>query len=154
MRLIAHRGNWAGKQLDYENRPDYIETAIDYGYDAEIDLWVMNGVLFLGHDAPEYSINESYLEDLQEYLWIHAKTISAIEWLSKTNLHWFWHENDKITMTSKGCIWTYPEIFIQNSVVNQPDDNSSFWTDKLWQKTQYVGICHDDLIACKTKFSE
>jgi hypothetical protein len=154
MRLIAHRGNWTGKQLEFENRPDYILSAIEYGYDAEVDLWLQKDMLYLGHDAPEYTINETYLENLSVNLWIHAKNIAAIEWLSKTNLHWFWHENDKITMTSKGCIWTYPEVFIQNSVVNQPDDNSNFWTDKLWQKTQYVGICHDDLIACKTKFFE
>jgi hypothetical protein len=154
MKHIAHRGNWSGKQLNYENKPEYIETAIGRGYDAEIDLWVMSDALFLGHDTPTYSINQSYLENLRDYLWIHAKNITAVEWLSKTNLHWFWHDNDKITITSNGCIWTYPEVFVSNSVINQPDDNSIFWTEKLWEKTQYIGICHDDLTVCETKFKK
>jgi hypothetical protein len=153
MRLIAHRGNWSGKKLEFENKPDYIKAAIDYGYDAEVDLWLQKDMLYLGHDAPEYSINQTYIENFSENLWIHAKNIAAIEWLSKTNFHWFWHENDKITMTNKGYIWTYPEVFISNSVINQPSDNSIFWTDKLWQKMQYIGICHDDLNTCKITIS-
>jgi hypothetical protein len=154
MRLIAHRGNWDGKKIDYENRPDYIQSAIDYGYDAEIDLWLLNGNLFLGHDAPEHKIEQLFLEKLKNHIWIHAKNVTAIEWLANSSLHWFWHENDRITLTSQGCIWTYPETFIPNSVVNQPDNDSIFWSEKLWNNTQYIGICHDDLIACKTKFSE
>ena len=34
MKLIAHRGNWAGTNYELENRPDYIAEAINRGYDA------------------------------------------------------------------------------------------------------------------------
>ena len=36
--------------------------------------------------------------------------------MSKTNHHWFWHENDKITITSKGEIWCFPNIYVENGI--------------------------------------
>ena len=152
MKLIAHRGNWKGTDHSLENRPDYIIDAIHHGYDAEIDLWYKDG-LWLGHDTPEYNINHQFLDDFKDKLWIHAKNFDAAVWLSKTDLHWFWHENDAITLTNKSIIWTYPEIFVANSVVNQPKDDSTFWLNKKWLTTKFVGICHDDLEACKIKFN-
>ena len=56
MKLIAHRGNIFGPNLDRENNPDYILEALDYGCDVEIDLWVKDNDLFLGHSSPEYPI--------------------------------------------------------------------------------------------------
>ena len=52
MILISHRGNIDGKKPHLENQPDYIDEAIALGYDVEIDVWLIDGVLFLGHDAP------------------------------------------------------------------------------------------------------
>jgi len=150
MRLIAHRGNWAGTNHELENRPDYIAEAINRGYDAEIDLWHNDG-LWLGHDNPQYNINHQFLEKYKSSTWIHAKNIDAVVWLAKTDFNWFWHQNDSLTLTSKGYVWTYPEIFVSNSVINQPADDSDFWLKKLWLQTRFVGLCHDDLERCKIK---
>ena len=38
MILISHRGNLDGKELSFENRPDYIDKAIRHGFDVEIDI--------------------------------------------------------------------------------------------------------------------
>ena len=38
MKLISHRGNINGKIEKFENNPNYIDTAIEQGYDVEIDL--------------------------------------------------------------------------------------------------------------------
>jgi len=152
MKLIAHRGNWCGTKYSLENRPDYIIDAIHHGYDAEIDLWCKDG-LWLGHDVPQYNINHQFLEDFKNNLWIHAKNFDAAIWLSKTDLHWFWHQSDAFTLTSKRIIWTYPEIFVPDSVINQPSEHSTFWTDKKWITTKYVGLCHDDLERCKIKIN-
>ena len=39
MILIAHRGNIDGINTSKENHPDYIKSALDSGFYAEIDLW-------------------------------------------------------------------------------------------------------------------
>jgi hypothetical protein len=145
MKLIAHRGNYRGKHSESENRVSYIEEALHKGYDVEIDLWFSGSENFLGHDSPEEKVSNLFLEKYQKSLWIHAKSLETVSFLLKTDYNWFWHENDRITLTSKFIPWCYPEIFIDNSVINQPSDNSVFWTETLWMNHQYYGICHDDI---------
>ena len=36
--LIAHRGNFAGKNVGRENSPAYITEALSQGYHAEVDV--------------------------------------------------------------------------------------------------------------------
>ena len=50
MKLISHRGNINGKHEKFENNPNYIDTAIEQGYDVEIDVWFISETFFLGHD--------------------------------------------------------------------------------------------------------
>ena len=52
MKLIAHRGNINGINPQRENTIDYIEEAIELGYDVEIDLNLHKGGFYLGHDKP------------------------------------------------------------------------------------------------------
>ena len=61
MILISHRGNTNGRFDSYENEPTYIDLAISRGYEVEIDVWFVDGMLYLGHDAPQYGINLSFL---------------------------------------------------------------------------------------------
>lgn len=154
MRLIAHRGNYKGKNVSCENKVKYIEDALSKNFDVEIDLWKSDQAIFLGHDTPDHHVEIRFLENFKERLWIHAKSIETVEFLSKTNFNWFWHENDRVTLTSKCILWTYPEIFAEYSVINQPSNDSSFWSDRLWEKKIYYGICHDDLEFVQTQFKK
>ena len=77
MRLIAHRGNTEGRNRDLENHPDYIKSAIDQGFDAEIDIWLVDG-LDLGHNQPQYSIDIDFLFEYLDSLWIHCKNLEAL----------------------------------------------------------------------------
>ena len=61
MILIAHRGNIEGKQLGYENNPNYINDALNENYDVEIDVSLVGGEFYLGHDMAQYKINIEYL---------------------------------------------------------------------------------------------
>jgi hypothetical protein len=47
MIYISHRGNIDGKKPHLENNPTYIDEAIDLGYDVEIDLWFIDGRVYL-----------------------------------------------------------------------------------------------------------
>lgn len=110
MILIAHRGLTNGPDKQLENKPEQILASISKGFDCEIDLWVVSNELWLGHDLPQYAISEEFLKNNYKYFWIHAKNLSALEWLTTTsfNYEYFWHQSDDFTLTSKGFIWTYP----------------------------------------------
>src|SRR5690606_41780184 len=73
MKLIAHRGNFKGMFIDLENSPQYIDQALDLGYEAEIDVWYVDGNFVLGHDNPQYPTDETWLLKRRDKLWCHAK---------------------------------------------------------------------------------
>lgn len=139
MKLISHRGNLKGKVEEMENHPDYILKALEKGYDCEIDLWFENQNLYLGHDGPQYEIDISFLTQSHQRLWVHCKNIAAIEKISHHPiLHYFWHEEDTLVLTSKSIIWAYPgKQPIHNSVAVMPEINNERNLDHCY------GICSD-----------
>lgn len=109
MLKIAHRGNTNGPTI-HENQLWYIEKAIKEGYDAEIDVWMIRGRLWAGHDSAQYLINEEFLLTNKDRLWIHCKNFEALDYFAKmgNSFNYFWHQEDDFTMTSQNFIWTYP----------------------------------------------
>ena len=144
IRLIAHRGNYKGKNLFEENKPDYILKAIEKGYDVELDIWNIDNKLYLGHDAPVHEIEVNFLVAQKDKFWCHAKNLEVVAVLKNLDVNWFWHESDKITLTSKGNIWPYIDIFLDGAVVNQPTKQSKYWTEKLYLTMNFYGICSDE----------
>ena len=140
MKLIAHRGLTSGPDVNLENRPEQILKSLSEGYDCEIDLWIINSDYYLGHDHPDYPINKQFLDKLG--LWIHAKNLAALRWLTQTDLEYFWHEEDKFTLTSHNYIWTFPgNELTQRSVMVMPE-----YVDASLSNTVGVncyGICSD-----------
>ena len=108
MILIAHRGLMNGPDKSLENKPEQIDKALKEGYDVEVDVWHSNGKWFLGHDGPITEIPFKFLK--KKGLWIHCKNWWALESLTATSrkLHYFWHQTDCYTLTSKGIPWVYP----------------------------------------------
>ena len=149
MILIAHRGNINGKIEKFENNPNYIDSAIEQGYDVEIDVWYHQHEFWLGHDEPSYEINLKWLTDRKDFLWIHCKDLITIDMLrdlqihNKTDLHYFFHDEDDCTITSKGDLWVYPgKQPVKNSIAVMPEwhrDNTEFCK----------GICSDNIINYK-----
>ena len=128
---IAHRGNRMGPNPEYENSPVHLGAAISDGYDVEVDIWMNDDGVFLGHDGPVYKVDETFLEDIKDEAWFHCKNIEALGYFSNhmPDARYFWHEKDKHTLTSNGYIWTYPGNALTNKsilVVNEPMDLSVF----------------------------
>jgi hypothetical protein len=148
MKLIAHRGNVDGIQIEYENKPDYIEHALSLGFDCEIDVKVKEGKLFLGHDEPQYELNIDWLEKYHTKLWLHCKDIEVIEKFHQLDsrggyLHYFWHEHDTLTITNRGYLWVYPgKQPIANSIAVLPELNND-------DVSKCYGVCSDYLIRYK-----
>lgn len=134
-RLIAHRGNLDGPRPDKENNPEYLLRAVDNGYDCEVDVWVLDDNILLGHDYPQWIVTQEFISN--PAFWNHAKNIKALQFMLENNIHCFWHEHDERTLTSKNFIWTYPnKEVVANSVICLVNEN-----DEL-PKNCY-GICSD-----------
>ena len=71
MKIIAHRANLNGPNLNVENRISSISNCIDSGFEVEIDVRLVNGKLYLGHDNPDQIITKRELDQIKNKLWIH-----------------------------------------------------------------------------------
>lgn len=149
MRLIAHRGNTDGVKLELENTPEYIFNALSSGFDVEIDVWGVEGELWLGHDKPQHKMIDlfnhfNYIAD--DRLWYHCKNLESITILNKQSgdaANFFWHQKDDFTLTSNGHIWTYQNKPItKNSICVLPEIGN--YTEK--ELKCCYGICSDNIV--------
>tara|TARA_B100000035_G_scaffold258545_1_gene228905 strand:- start:10 stop:453 length:444 start_codon:yes stop_codon:yes gene_type:complete len=135
MIFISHRGNLTGPNPKEENKIDYILNALNEMFEVEVDLWFKNNKFYLGHDEPQFEVNVDFFDNKK--IWIHTKNLECFYELSKYNLNFFWHENDKIVVTSKGYLWNYPGTLLsERSICVLPE----IYTEK---KVNCLGICSD-----------
>ena len=136
IKLISHRGNINGINKSRENSIEYIYEALNEGYDVEIDVWYKGGEWFLGHDGPENYVVLGFLKN--DKLWCHAKNIDALNEMLKEEIHCFWHQEDDVTLTSKGYMWTYPgKELTMNSIAVLPEEEI---------EVEVAGICSDYVV--------
>jgi hypothetical protein len=140
MILIAHRGNTEGPNKSRENSPEYIKEALIKGFHVEIDVWLINSHIFLGHDQPQYRVSENFLKHHKNLIF-HAKSPETLHYLTKNKLHCFSHDKDECVLTSNAWIWTYPgKNLTTMSISVMPE-----WEEKDPKKwnIQCYGICSD-----------
>jgi hypothetical protein len=101
--FIAHRGNWRGKETANENLIEYLSSAYTSVGAVECDVQTLNGQLYLGHDLPQEPVELDLL--LQPNWFCHAKDIQSLGTLLNAGVHAFWHQEDTVTLTSRGFIW-------------------------------------------------
>ena len=137
MILISHRGNLNGINSDKENNPSYLLSALNKGFNVEVDVRFENNKFYLGHDFSQFEINKDFLQN--KSVWCHAKTHKALYALHNINAHYFWHQEDDYTLTSKGFVWVYPgKPLIRNSIAVLPE--------KFKQDLSICyGICTDNI---------
>ena len=150
MELIAHRGLTQGPNKELENHPDQLLKAVDQGFDCEIDLRVVDGRLWLGHDVPQYEVTQEFISN--PAFWIHAKNLEALRFLFATKLNYFWHQEDDCVVTTHGYIWTYPEKDLTDkSIMLMPE-----WANPTLEGIELTNECHaicsDYVELIKTKF--
>lgn len=153
MLFIAHRGNLYGKNPQKENDPSYIETAISKGFSVEIDLRTRDDEIFLGHDDSQYKINLDWLNKHSNHLWVHCKDTGAFKFAIDNNLHYFWHDTDEYTLTSKNYVWAYPgKKPVGNfCIMVMPE---IYWSFSDSVNFPCYGICSDYVEDMKEKFDK
>ena len=138
MIFISHRGNIHGPDYHNENKPEQINNALSLGYDVEVDVWLEGDKLFLGHDNPQYLTSLEFISNKK--LWCHAKNVEALRLMLDNNIHCFWHQEDKYTLTSMGYVWVYPgEKMINRSICVMPEIHNPPKRELL----KNSGICTD-----------
>jgi hypothetical protein len=115
MMLLAHRGNLTGPSI-HENEPDYLANAIDSGFLVEADIWGASQTLFLGHDGPQYLMPEEYIKRYGQGTIFHCKNLDALDFMRRSNQHFFWHQEDDYAFTSFGYIWAFPGKPVKNTI--------------------------------------
>lgn len=148
--FIAHRGNISGINPDLENTIDYLRQAHNEGFGVECDLQVHKGALYLGHDEPQEQADYSFLT--KPYVFCHAKTVDTMQILINSGLHCFWHENDKMTLTSLGFMWCYPGIYPEHHKaiwLDIPEHNGGNLLPKDVASKDIFGVCGDNYFNIK-----
>ena len=138
---ISHRGNTDGPIPELENSPDYLISAIQKGFDVEIDLWLIDNVIYFGHDEPKYIISPEIFYKIRDYAWFHCKNLEALNHLIKFHptSRFFWHQEDDFTLTSNNYIWTYPNKNLSaNSIIVYLDKHEG-----IKFKVKPFAICSD-----------
>ena len=152
MIFISHRGNLNGVNPERENSPEYIDEAIAYGFDVEVDLRVRDGILYLGHDECQYEVSPKWLYERVGELWIHAKDFGAVDWHSRSivNHKYFCHESDRSTLTSNRLIWCHDlsnkmsrKCIIPLLSLDQVNE---------FNQTEFYAVCSDYVFDCQRKF--
>lgn len=135
MIIISHRGNLHGPNKEKENHPEQIKNVLDLGYYVEIDVWLKDDKLYLGHDKPQYETSLPFLK--KDRLICHCKNIEALEVLLNEGIHCFSHDKDDVVLTSKNWLWVYPnKKLTKNSICVLPELCDEF-------KENCRGICTD-----------
>jgi hypothetical protein len=148
MKLIAHRGNIDGPS-EMENHPDHIQKAFDAGFDVEVDVWMIDGDIFYGHDEPTY---KGQLLDLDSRCWLHCKNLEALRFFASNvqinGTHSFWHNEDDFTLTNDRYIWTnIGKDLTKTSVMVMPEVDDQTLQNVVGVRCH--GICSDHVNKIK-----
>lgn len=152
MILIAHRGNIDSVKPDKENTQDYIDEAIIFGYDVEIDVRLIDNKLYLGHDTPDHEVSMGWLLDRRHELWVHTKNFSALNLLIDTDLRTFYHQKEDHTIINNcNLIWSHNlEEANSKSIIPLLDAADIF----DFEKYNVYGICSDYVRLVEDSFNE
>lgn len=140
MKIISHRANIDGPNKEIENHPDQIISVIENGYDCEIDVWLINGKIYLGHDCAQYEITIDFILRYAEKLWCHCKNLESLIFLLKyPEVNCFYHDKDDYVITSKKYIWCYPGKDVpEQGIAVMPE-----WHPDIKISRNIFGICTD-----------
>ncbi len=140
MIFIAHRGLFDGPNAETENSPRQITAALNKGFDVELDVWMVDGKFYLGHDKPTYEVPKEFFWNYK--FWLHCKNVEALAAMANHPCaETFFHDKDDAVLTSRNYLWTYPRadiLLTKNSIAVLPEKVGE------WQGlADCFGVCSD-----------
>lgn len=110
---IYHRGN-SRRAPAVENDPVRLSTIVAAGGHVEVDVWLHEGVVFVGHDAPATVVDWSWLVDIASRALIHCKDgatfVGLRTWFAERGIEadLFYHTTEDYALSTGGKIIVYP----------------------------------------------
>jgi hypothetical protein len=158
MLFISYQGIYDGQNYQDANTPGQLRKAFNAGYSCMVDVWRVDGVLYLGTNEPITQVTEKYLQGPR--FWINAKNTEMQEWIvtqpSKLYPNYFWFDTiqeNTPTETSSGKLITPGTVAVNNtSIVFLPEinDQSLFSTVQL----KCFGVCSNMVSLIKRMRNE
>jgi hypothetical protein len=88
--MISFRGNRWGPDITKENTPEHVRAALKFGFWVIVDVWYVNGWVYLGKVGPSYVVSSNFLELIDRVLcwprsapavkYVNDKGLSSISW--------------------------------------------------------------------------
>ena len=146
MIYISYQGIYDGTNYEYANTPNQIGKAFGFGASVMVDVWRVDGKLYLGTDQPLIEVTEKYLQGNRWY--INARNNDLITWLgtqpAKLYPNWFYFTTPTpppaYVTASNGKLITPGTVPINNnSIIFLPEleDKGLFSTVNL----KCFGVC-------------
>lgn len=139
MIFISYRGIYDGNNFQDSNTPNQIAKAFGMGFSCMVDVWRVDGKLYLGNDQPITEVTASYLQGKK--FWINARNTAMQSWIATQSStlypNWFYFSSmppPAYVVASNGKLITPGTVPINNnSVIFLPeiDDLGMFSTVKL-----------------------
>ena len=136
MKLIAHRCNIDGPNELTENTIISADTCYKLLYDFEIDIWLIDNKILLGHDiiTKKFELNEfkQWIKKYKKHVWIHCKNIESLIFCNEElkQFNYFGHNSDQFVLTSQQYIFTCPNnLYGKNVVCVMPELNNNLIVD-------------------------
>lgn len=82
---ISNRGNLTGMNSYKENSPDYIQIAIDSGFDCVVDVSYMEGVVYFGTANHLYIVDLEFIAKNNEKLWLRCANPQTLQYFFSLN---------------------------------------------------------------------
>lgn len=159
MYYISYQGIYDGTEYQAANTPSQISKALAMGFSVMIDVWRIDGLLYVGNGQPLDQVTERYIQGPR--VWINAQNDEMKEWIvdqpSRLYPNYFWFDAPTppppYATASNGKLITPGTVPINNdSVIFLPeiDDKSLFSTTKL----KCYGVCSTYLTYIKRMRNE
>jgi len=136
---ISHRGNLIRINKDKENSPDYVQIAIDAGFDCVVDVLYIEGVIYFGTANHLYIVDLEFIAKNNRQLWLRCA--------NPQTLHYFFSLSHQMEckmflidehLTTNQCLWLSSYNHIQTLdrvVIVMPE-----WSE--WKTySNALGIC-------------
>ena len=151
MIIISHRGNINGPVPEKENRPSYIDCALQLGYDVEVDIRFINGTFWLGHDTPDYEVSNTWILKRKNNIWFHCKDLDSASMLNELDdtINKFCHTSDSFVLVSNGTVWVHDLTLNLDEKCIIPLINKQNIID--YNGPEVCGICTDFTVLLKNK---
>ena len=158
MQYISYQGIFNGTNFEDAGTPSQITKSFNAGFSCLVNVWRIEGILYLGVTQPITQVTEKYLQGPR--FWINAMNDDMQTWIVtqpiKLYPNYFWFptatESTPVT-TSSGKIITPGTVAINNtSIIFLPEitDRAMFSTVHL----KCFGICSNYLSFIKRMRNE